>query len=85
MTQAVESFRTLRLAVRYNFPADTPVVVGISSPSAGDGKSLVASNLALSFASSGHRTLLVDGDVRRGALHTTFGMPVTPGLVEYLH
>jgi capsular exopolysaccharide synthesis family protein len=85
MSQAVESFRTLRLAVRYNFPADTPVVVGISSPSAGDGKSLVASNLALAFASSGNRTLLIDGDVRRGALHSTFGMPVTPGLVEYLH
>jgi len=85
MTQAVESFRTLRLAVRYNFPTDTPVVVAISSPSAGDGKSLVASNLALAFASSGNRTLLIDGDVRRGALHTTFGIPVTPGLVEYLN
>jgi capsular exopolysaccharide synthesis family protein len=85
MTQAVESFRTLRLAVRYNFPADTPVVVGVSSPSAGDGKSLVSSNLALAFASAGNRTLLIDGDVRRGALHTTFGIPVTPGLVEYLH
>lgn len=85
MTRAVESFRTLRLAVRYNFPADTPVVLGVTSPSAGDGKSLVASNLALAFASAGNRTLLVDGDVRRGALHTTFGIPVTPGLVEYLH
>lgn len=85
MTQAVESFRTLRLAVRYNFPADTPVVVGVSSPSAGDGKSLVSSNLALAFASAGNRTLLIDGDVRRGALHTTFGIPVAPGLVEYLH
>lgn len=85
MTRAVESFRTLRLAVRYNFPAETPVVVAVSSPSAGDGKSLVASNLALAFASSGNRTLLIDGDVRRGALHTTFGIPVTPGLVEYLH
>jgi capsular exopolysaccharide synthesis family protein len=85
MTQAVESFRTLRLAIRYNFPADAPVVVGVSSPSAGDGKSLVSSNLALAFASAGNRTLLIDGDVRRGALHATFGIPVTPGLVEYLH
>ena len=84
MTQAVESFRTLRLAMRYDFPADIPVVLAVSSPSAGDGKSLVASNLALAFASSGSRTLLVDGDVRRGGLHTTFEVPVTPGLVEYL-
>ena len=84
MTQAVESFRTLRLAVRYDFPSDLPVVLAVSSPAAGDGKSLVASNLALAFASSGNRTLLIDGDVRRGALHTTFEVPVTPGLVEYL-
>jgi capsular exopolysaccharide synthesis family protein len=85
MSQAVESFRTLRLALRYDFPGDVPVVVGISSPSAGDGKSLVSSNLALAFASSGSRTLLIDGDVRRGTLHSTFQVPVSPGLVEYLH
>ncbi len=84
MSQAVESFRTLRLAVRYAFPADAPVVLTVSSPNTGDGKSLVSSNLALAFASAGHRTLLIDGDVRRGALHGTFDVPVTPGLVEYL-
>jgi tyrosine-protein kinase Etk/Wzc len=84
MSQAVESFRTLRLAVRYGFPGDSPVVVTVSSPNTGDGKSLVSANLALAFASAGHRTLLVDGDVRRGGLHGTFDVPVSPGLVEYL-
>jgi succinoglycan biosynthesis transport protein ExoP len=84
MSQVVESFRTLRLAVRYDFPADRPVVLTVSSPSTQDGKSLVSSNLALAFASAGHRTLLIDGDVRCGALHSTFDMQVTPGLVEYL-
>jgi capsular exopolysaccharide synthesis family protein len=84
MSQIVESFRTLRLAVRYDFPAVGPVVLAVSSPSSNDGKSLVASNLALAFASSGHRTLLIDGDVRRGTLHKTFDIQVTPGLVEYL-
>ena len=85
MSQAVESFRTLRLAVRYDFPGDVPIVLGVSSPAAGDGKSLVSSNLALAFASSGSRTLLIDGDVRCGTQHTTFDVPVSPGLVEYLH
>jgi len=84
MSQAVESFRTLRLGVRYDFPTDAPVVVCVTSPSSGDGKSLVSSNLALAFASSGSRTLLIDGDVRRGGLHSTFEVPATPGLVEYL-
>lgn len=85
MSQAVESFRTLRLALRYDFPGDLPVVVGVSSPSAGDGKSLVSSNIALAFASSGSRTLLIDGDVRRGTLHTTFDVKATPGLIDYLN
>ncbi len=85
MSQAVESFRTIRLALRYDFPDDLPIVLGISSPARGDGKSLVASNLGLAFASAGSRTLLIDGDVRCGALHSTFEIPVTPGLVDYLH
>lgn len=84
MSQVVESFRTLRLAVRYEFPQNGPVAFAVTSPSSNDGKSLVSSNLALAFASAGHRTLLIDGDVRRGSLHSTFGLPVTPGLVEYL-
>jgi tyrosine-protein kinase Etk/Wzc len=84
MSQAVESFRTLRLALQYDFPPTVPIVLSVSSPSGGDGKSLVSSNLALAFASAGYRTLLIDGDVRRGSLHTTFDVPVAPGLVEYL-
>jgi succinoglycan biosynthesis transport protein ExoP len=84
MSQVVESFRTLRLAVQYEFPANNPVVLAVSSPGSNDGKSLVSSNLALAFASAGHRTLLIDGDVRRGTLHGTFDLQVTPGLVEYL-
>jgi succinoglycan biosynthesis transport protein ExoP len=85
MSQAVESFRTIRLALRYDFPDDLPIVLGVTSPARGDGKSLVASNLGLAFASAGSRTLLIDGDVRCGALHSTFEIPVTPGLVDYLH
>jgi succinoglycan biosynthesis transport protein ExoP len=84
ISQVVESFRTLRLAIRYECPPNAPVVLAVSSPSSSDGKSLVASNLALAFASAGNRTLLIDGDVRRGTLHSTFDIQVTPGLVEYL-
>jgi capsular exopolysaccharide synthesis family protein len=83
LSQVVESFRTLRLAMRYNFP-NRPVMLTVSSPGISDGKSLVSSNLALAFASAGNRTLLIDGDVRCGALHSTFDIPVTPGLVEFL-
>jgi capsular exopolysaccharide synthesis family protein len=84
LSQAVESFRTLRLALLYDFPGEGPIVIAVSSPSAGDGKSLISSNLALAFASAGSSTLLIDGDVRHGTLHKTFELPVTPGLVDFL-
>ena len=84
MSQVVESFRALRLSVRHHFPPDQPVVLCVSSPGPGEGKSLVSSNLAIAFANSGHRTLLIDGDVRRGVVHTTFELQRRPGLVDFL-
>ncbi len=84
LSQAVESFRTLHLAVRYDFPGGGPIALSVASPGPGDGKSLVSSNLAIAFASAGYRTLLIDGDVRCGTQHATFSVSPTPGLVDYL-
>jgi capsular exopolysaccharide synthesis family protein len=81
--QVIESFRTVRLNLAHAISQDG-VILTISSPSPGDGKSLVSSNLALSFAESGYRTLLIDGDTRRGELHRTFGAERRPGLLDYL-
>ena len=44
----------------------------------------MSSNLALSFADAGYRTLLIDGDVRRGRVHECFGIERRPGLVDCL-
>ena len=82
--QVVEAFRTLRLSLQHLSPSNQPVVVTITSPMSGDGKSLISSNLAVSFAESGMRTLLIDGDVRRGALHSAFSVPQVPGVVDVL-
>lgn len=82
--QVVEAFRTIRMNVRYAADPARPLTMTITSPGPGDGKSLISSNLALSFAESGARTLLIDGDIRRGRLAETFGTPQRPGLVEYL-
>jgi capsular exopolysaccharide synthesis family protein len=82
--QLVEAFRGLRLNVRNAANGSGPVTVAVSSPGPGDGKSLISSNLALAFAEAGYRTLLIDGDIRRGQLHSTFGVPQRPGLVDHL-
>jgi len=60
------------------------LVVTVTSPESGDGKSFLSANLALSFAEGGHRTLLVDGDIRRGVLHRRFKGNRQPGLVDFI-
>jgi capsular exopolysaccharide synthesis family protein len=84
-SQMVESFRSLALSVRSSFPAGTPVQLTVSSPGPSDGKSTVSINLANALADGGYRTLLIDGDTRRGQLHTSCP-PITqsPGLLDYL-
>ncbi len=82
LTQLVESFRTLRMNAMHG--TDAQLSLAISSPSPGDGKSFIASNLAMSFADAGFRTVLVDGDTRRGSLHTLFDVPRGAGLTDFL-
>ncbi len=82
--QVVEAFRTIRMNVRYSADPSRPLTLTVTSPGPNDGKSLISSNLALSFAEAGARTLLIDGDLRRGDLANTFGLKKGPGLVEYL-
>ena len=82
--QVIESFRTIRMAISNQFDASGSAMLTVSSPGAGDGKSLVCSNLALSFAEAGYRTVLVDGDTRRGQLHAMFGANRRPGLLDLL-
>ena len=82
ISQLVESFRTMRMNVMN--AGGTGISMAVSSPSPGDGKSFISSNLAMSFADAGFRTLLVDGDTRRGALHEMFGLPRSAGLTDFL-
>ncbi|HEX5385175.1 MAG TPA: polysaccharide biosynthesis tyrosine autokinase [Gemmatimonadales bacterium] len=83
-SHVVEAFRTVRLNLVHSYGAAGPVLLTVSSPGPGDGKSLVSSNLALSFAEAGYRTVLVDGDIRRGELHRMFTTERIPGLIDYL-
>ncbi len=80
----VEALRSIRLNLVYAYGAAGPLVLTVTSPGSGDGKSFVASNLALSFADAGHRTLLIDADIRRGALHRVLGLQRKPGLLDLL-
>jgi len=56
----------------------------ITSAATGEGKTTLATQLAMSFARNGRRTVLVDFDLRRPALDAVFDMPLEPGVSEVL-
>ena len=56
----------------------------VTSPIAGDGKSTVTANLALTLANAGKKVLLVDCDLRNPSVHTLFGVSNKIGLTSYL-
>jgi len=59
-------------------------VVMVSSAAGGEGKTVLATQLAMSLARTGHRTLLVDFDLRRPAIDKVFKLPLGPGVSEAL-
>ncbi|MBM3268855.1 MAG: P-loop NTPase [Candidatus Sericytochromatia bacterium] len=82
-----DALRGLGLAIEDELPA-TPGkarVIGLTSATPGEGKSVTAANLALCLAESGHRVLLVDGDRHRPRVHDLFEIPERrAGLSEIL-
>ena len=80
----LEALRGVRLSLIHAYGTAGPLVVTITSPGSGDGKSFLSSNLALCCADNGARTLLIDGDVRRGRLHALMNVTRKPGLTDFL-
>jgi succinoglycan biosynthesis transport protein ExoP len=80
-----ESFRHLRSSVLrrpQEFLAMQCLAVTSAVPR--EGKSLVATNLAIALAATNARTLLIDGDMRRGKLHQLLGVENGAGLSDLL-
>lgn len=79
-----ESYRGLYGEIEIASSLTYPKSLLISSSVPSEGKSLVASNLASVFSSHGRRTLLVDADLRRPALHHYFQVPGKTGWIQWL-
>jgi tyrosine-protein kinase Etk/Wzc len=80
---ASEQFRFIRTKLSFEDHTNPKCII-ITSISPGDGKSLVSSNLAVTFAQQKVSTLLVDCDLRRGVLHKTFNCSKKPGISDLL-
>jgi capsular exopolysaccharide synthesis family protein len=79
-----EAFRSLRTNLQFMDVDDPPRTIVVTSPLPGDGKSMVAANIALALAESGRPVVLVDGDLRRSTVAKTFGLPGGAGLTDVL-
>lgn len=79
-----EAFRQLRTNVEYAYGSAGPMIMAVSSSSMNEGKTLVTTNLGVSFGELGLRTIILDGDTRRGDIHHFLGLERTPGLTDYL-
>ena len=81
---ASEAYRGLRTNIMFANPDQPPTTLVFTSALPRDGKSISATNFAITLAQLGRRALLVDADMRHGCLHDVFGVPRDPGLTEIL-
>ena len=80
----IEAFRMLRTSLIWANPGEQLRSLVVTSAAPGEGKTLTAVNLAITFAHDALRVLLIDCDVRRPRLHGLFRVPRSPGLMDLL-
>jgi capsular exopolysaccharide synthesis family protein len=82
---AAEQYRQLRTRLAHADGAGNLRSVLVTSPQKGEGKSVTSANLALTMAQELHRrVVIVEADLRKPSMQQLFGLPVGPGLTEYL-
>ena len=80
-----EQFKSLRTNILFPASGKPPRVIMVTSTVPGEGKSFIASNLAVSIAQDvDNHVLLVDCDLRLPTIHKNFGLMQGKGLSEYL-
>lgn len=72
---AAEAFRTLRTNLMFSSVENPIRTLLVTSPARSEGKSVALANLAVTFAQAGHKTILVDADMRQPQQHEIWGVP----------
>ncbi len=81
---AAEAYRILRTNIQYSSVDKKIKSIVITSPTIQDGKTVTASNLAISIANSGNQVVLVDSDLRKPTVHKQFKISSARGLTDVL-
>lgn len=79
-----ESIQSVRTSLSYARAGGFPKTIMLTSSLAGEGKSTLCMNLAISCANAGKRVVVIETDLRRSRLYKIFGVPQSPGLADYL-
>ena len=79
-----EAYNAIRTNLLFSQQGEKCPIFVITSPTANNGKSINAINMAISLAQMGKRTLLIDADMRNPTIHRMFSIPVQNGLSEIL-
>ena len=79
-----EAYKTLRTNIQFSLRGNACKRFCITSSAAGEGKSITILNLAISFAETGKKVLLIDADLRRPALARLMVEKSAPGLSNVL-
>ena len=79
-----ENIKSLRTNLQFTAIDKNLKTILVTSTNAGEGKSFVSANLAISFAQAEKKVLLVDCDLRKGRVHRLFDIPNTNGLSNLL-
>lgn len=79
-----ETYRTLRTNLSFTGIESDMKVIVITSSSPKEGKTTVATNLAITLAQAGNRTLLIDGDMRKPTIASIFDLDQIPGLSDVI-
>ncbi|MEK6255767.1 MAG: polysaccharide biosynthesis tyrosine autokinase, partial [Chloroflexota bacterium] len=83
-TTGDEEFRSLRTNIEFMNTDNSVRKILVTSPSANEGKSTIATNLAIALIQNNKRVVLIDADLRRPALHRIYRLENRFGLSEYL-
>lgn len=81
---AAEAYRTLRANLLLSGAGQPLKSLLVTSPATEAGKSLAVANLAVALAQGGRSTIVVDGDLRHPQQHDLLGVPLGPGLAQWL-
>jgi capsular exopolysaccharide synthesis family protein len=84
MSEVAEAFRSIRTALYFGMHDGRARTILVTSPMAGEGKTTLVSNLAISMAQAGRRVLILDADFRKPMQHTVFAMSAEIGLSSVL-